>query len=369
VTRFEEARTYLRSCGIDHPGGDVQLIAAFCAGLPLRTALGSAPPPFTTAQEAKFRRLVARRGERREPVAYLVGNAEFMGLEFQVTPSVLIPRPSTETLVGKAGGPKTFLEIGTGSGAISVMLALAGGRGTATDVSPRALDVARENGRLHGVADRIAFVEADLFVDGSWDLVISNPPYVATGEMDALPPEVLHEPRIALEAGVDGLDVIRRIVAGARSRAPRLLVEFGATRTVRALRERLGELAGNDPDGELNRDSADPAGERMDPSGTGTWRTYHLPGAWISTWELVVEHFRRTEEANVRPSEVLELLAADFVAGRPVDLPADPPEAPPAAAAVNSGVDTRWDRQRPGPPIDWRKMMEEVAHCWNFRSR
>jgi release factor glutamine methyltransferase len=229
VNQAEEARKYLQSCGIAHPDDDVKLLAAFAAGLPLRTALGAPHPDFSPAQEAKFRRVVGRRGEKREPVAYIVGTEEFMGLEFHVTPSVLIPRPSTETLVHMAGGPKTFLEIGTGSGAIAVVLALSGARGTATDLSPRALEIARENASLHGVTDRITFVEADLFVDGAWDLVITNPPYVSTPEMSALPPEVLHEPRIALEAGPDGLDVIRRIVAGARARAPRLLLEFGAT--------------------------------------------------------------------------------------------------------------------------------------------
>jgi release factor glutamine methyltransferase len=229
VNLAEEARKYLLSCGIAHPDHDVKLLAAFSAGLPLRTALGAPPPAFTPAQEAKFRRLIARRGEKREPAAYIVGSEEFMGLEFRVTPSVLIPRPSTESLVERAGEPKTFLEIGTGSGAIAVVLALSGARGTATDLSPRALEIARENARLHGVEDRITFVEADLFVDGTFDLVVSNPPYVSTSEMSALPPEVLHEPRLALEAGPDGLAVLRRIVAGARARAPRLVLEFGAT--------------------------------------------------------------------------------------------------------------------------------------------
>jgi release factor glutamine methyltransferase len=229
VNQIVEARKYLESLGIENPEPDVQLIAAYCAGLPLKNALGAPPPEFTPGQEARFRRLIARRGENREPVAYLVGNQEFMGLEFKVSPSVLIPRPSTETLVEKAGQPGSFLEIGTGSGAIAIVLGLSGARGTATDVSPRALEIARGNARAHGVEDRITFVEADLFVDGSFDLVISNPPYVATPELPGLPPEVKHEPRLALDGGTDGLDVIRRILAGARARAPRLLLEFGAT--------------------------------------------------------------------------------------------------------------------------------------------
>ena len=231
MNQYEEARKYLRSCGIEHPEPDVDLMLAFCAGRPLKNAIGAPPPALNQPQELKFRRIVARRGEKREPVAYLVGNQEFMGLEFKITPSVLIPRPSTESLVERAAlhQPRSFLEIGTGSGAVSVVLALGGAKGTATDVSARALEVAHHNAKLHGVEDKITFVEADLFVDGKFDMVISNPPYVTTAEMETLQPEVKHEPRLALEAGPDGLDVIRRIVAGARDRAPRLLLEFGST--------------------------------------------------------------------------------------------------------------------------------------------
>jgi len=229
VNQFDEARKYLVSQGIQNPDDDVKIIAAYCAGLPLKNCLGAPPPDFTPGQEAKFRRFIARRGENREPVQYLVGSEDFMGLELKVTRATLIPRPSTEALVEIAGKPKTFLDIGTGSGAIAVALAVRGATGTATDLSPLALDVARENARRHHVENRITFVEADLFVEGKFDLVISNPPYISTAEMATLPPEVRHEPRQALEAGPDGLAVLRRIVAGARSRAPRLLVEFGST--------------------------------------------------------------------------------------------------------------------------------------------
>jgi release factor glutamine methyltransferase len=222
---LRSACDFLRACGIDRPEHDVKLLAAFAAGRPLRTALGDLPPDFDAKAEARFRRLVARRGEGREPAAYLVGTEEFMGLEIQVTPSVLIPRPSTESLVERAGRVGAFLEIGTGSGAVAVALAVRGASGTATDLSPRALEIARGNAQRHGVAGRITFVEADLFVDGRFDLVVSNPPYVTTAELETLPPEVKHEPRLALDGGTDGLDAIRRIVAGARARAPRLLLE------------------------------------------------------------------------------------------------------------------------------------------------
>jgi release factor glutamine methyltransferase len=239
IAPLRSASDYLRSCGIERPEQDVKLLAAFAAGLPLRTALGAPPPELDAQAEARFRRCVARRGEGREPAAYIVGTEEFMGLELRVTPSVLIPRPSTETLVERAaallglprpnpappGDEGGFLEIGTGSGAVAIALALRGGSGVATDVSPRALEIARENAARHGVPDRIRFVEADLFAGGTFDLVVSNPPYVAADELEALPPEVKHEPRLALDGGPEGLDVIRRIVAGARARAPRLLLE------------------------------------------------------------------------------------------------------------------------------------------------
>ena len=222
---LRSAGEYLRASGIERPEQDVKLLAAFAAGLPLRTALGAPPPAFDEKAEARFRRLIGRRGEGREPAAYLVGTEEFMGLELQVSPSVLIPRPSTESLVEQAGHVGRFLEIGTGSGAVAIALAVRGASGTATDLSPRAIEIARTNAERHGVAGRITFVETDLFADGDYDLVISNPPYVAAGEFDALPPEVRHEPRLALDGGADGLDVIRRIVAGSRARAPRLLLE------------------------------------------------------------------------------------------------------------------------------------------------
>jgi release factor glutamine methyltransferase len=241
VNPLEEARKFLRSCGIGHPDDDVKLMAAFAAGLPLRDALGARPPAFTPEQERKFRRLVARRGEDRQPVPYLVGSEEFCGLEFRVHGAVLIPRPSTETLAERAKRlpPGRFLDVGTGSGAIAVVLAKAGWAGLATDISGRALTLARENARFHGVADRITFMEADLFPPGPperVDLLVSNPPYVATGELESLPPEVRHEPREALDGGPDGLEVVRRLLDRAGEWASRVLIEFGASQGA-ALRE------------------------------------------------------------------------------------------------------------------------------------
>lgn len=224
-TLLGDARQFLRDCGIQNPRVDVLLLAAFAAEQPLDRALSTEPPVLDSAQEHRFHELVDRRGKDREPVQYIVGTEGFMGYEFQVTPAVLIPRPSTESLVERVGSPGRFLDVGTGCGAIAISLAKAGGSGAATEISEAALAVARENARRLGAADRIWFVKADLFIEGSFDVVVSNPPYVRTSEFAELPPEVLHEPRSALDGGYDGLEVIRRVVAGARAHAPRLLLE------------------------------------------------------------------------------------------------------------------------------------------------
>ncbi|MCK9604140.1 MAG: peptide chain release factor N(5)-glutamine methyltransferase [Candidatus Omnitrophica bacterium] len=158
-----------------------------------------------------------------EPLQYILGKTEFMGLEFRVNPSVLIPRPETEILVEKAAEMATSLkimDIGTGSGCIAISLAklLKDADIIATDISDNALEVAKENARRHGV--KINFILADLFnavdcVMHPVDLIISNPPYVASGEIATLQPEISYEPRIALDGGADGLDFYRRIINGA----------------------------------------------------------------------------------------------------------------------------------------------------------
>jgi len=166
-----------------------------------------------------YRELVRRRGSG-EPVAYLTGTREFYGLSFAVRPGVLVPRPETELIVDRARelAPETLLDLGTGSGCIAIACAvrMPGLRAVATDCSPDALDLARANAGTHGVLDRIRFLSGDLY--GALDpgerfaVVASNPPYVAEGQAAAV---ARHEPHAALFAGPDGLDVIRRVVAGA----------------------------------------------------------------------------------------------------------------------------------------------------------
>jgi release factor glutamine methyltransferase len=180
--------------------------------------------PLQGGELARFKQLVLRR-LRREPVAYILGRREFWSLPLRITPDVLIPRPETETLVGEAlrvlcpadQGDLHLLEIGTGSGAISIALAkeLPAARITATDLSPKALSVAEENATKNRVRDQIRFLQGDLFQPvakgATFDLVLSNPPYITRGQLSSLMPEVReYEPRIALDGGKDGLDFFRR---------------------------------------------------------------------------------------------------------------------------------------------------------------
>jgi len=191
--------------------------------------------PEATLSEEQARRYdewIARR-ERREPVQYILGEQEFYGLALKVTPDVLIPRPETEHLVEAAlarlekNRPARICDVGTGSGAIAVALAhhhpLA--QVTAVDRSATALLVARDNAERHGVADRVRFVQSDLLAAvrcEPFDLVVSNPPYVATSEL--LEPQVrLYEPQAALYAGPTGLEVYRRLIP----QAQQVLVDGG----------------------------------------------------------------------------------------------------------------------------------------------
>lgn len=177
------------------------------------------------AFRAAFDARVARR-VRREPMAYIRGTQEFYGREFLVGPGVLIPRPETELLVDEAKaaamGRRTprIADIGTGSGCLAVTLALElpSAQVTATDISADALTIARGNAEAHGVASRIAFVEASYLtgIAGPFDLIVSNPPYVRAIDEPSLSPEVRdHEPREALYGGEDGLRDIRAIAQAA----------------------------------------------------------------------------------------------------------------------------------------------------------
>lgn len=184
---------------------------------------------LAASQRAAFDALCDRRTAR-EPLQYILGETEFMGLTFHVEPGVLIPRADTEILVEKAlawmkPGARV-LDIGTGSGAIAVSLAKLGRQAqvTAVDVSDRALEIARQNAKRNGAA--VEFVKSDCFsaLKGrKYDMIVSNPPYISEDEMRGLMPEVTREPELALFGGADGLDFYRRI----SREAPEYLNEGG----------------------------------------------------------------------------------------------------------------------------------------------
>jgi release factor glutamine methyltransferase len=220
---------YLKEHGSESPRLDAEVLLAHARGCPRIQLYTEYDTVLPDAVRARMRELVKRRAEA-EPVAYLVGHREFFSLEFEVTPDVLIPRPDTETLVvealdaAKPRAAPRVLDLGTGSGCIAVAIAVnhPGALVTAIDRSGAALAVAGRNARRHGVAERVRFLEGDLFAplpgDAQFDIIASNPPYVAADEMAGLQADVgRHEPHEALEGGVDGLDVIRRIVQGAGS--------------------------------------------------------------------------------------------------------------------------------------------------------
>ena len=195
----------------------------------LAAAGETAPPDFPDDYEE----LVARRAAR-EPLAYITGHREFFGLDLEVTPAVLIPRPETELIVEAvlASVPDTqlftMIDACTGCGNVAVAVAKArrNARIVATDVSETALEVARRNAARHGVEGRVTFVQADLFGDlsGPVDVITANPPYVAERNAPGLQPEVgRHEPHVALFGGDDGLQMVERVVR----EAPPLLREGG----------------------------------------------------------------------------------------------------------------------------------------------
>jgi release factor glutamine methyltransferase len=233
---------WLAARGSESPRLDAEVLLAHvrgCQRIELYTAFGT---PVDEPQRGRFRELVKRRGDG-EPVAYLVGSREFFSLPFRVNADVLVPRPETEGLVVRVldlcrglAAPR-IADVGTGSGAIAVTLArhLPQASLVATDISPGALEVARDNAARHGVADRVSFVHCDLLDDpqgvGPWDVIVSNPPYVREDEFAALPRDVRqHEPRTALVSGPTGVEVIARLAAVAAERLAAggwLVVEVG----------------------------------------------------------------------------------------------------------------------------------------------
>jgi release factor glutamine methyltransferase len=261
---LRQAAQRLISRGIESGALDAEILLGHVLGAGREQIVVGANAPLDDADAWAYEHLLSRR-LRREPTAYITGKREFWSLDFRVSPVVLIPRPETELLVEIAltlarescpARPLRIIDLGTGSGAIAVALAseLTSAEIVATDVSAEALAVAESNAVSNGVAERIRFVQGDLFdplePEKPVDLVVSNPPYVRRSDIDTLEPEVSRwEPRGALDGGLDGLDYYRRIAAQAfRYLAPHgaLAVEIGAGmgQAVAALFQDAAQCAG-----------------------------------------------------------------------------------------------------------------------------
>jgi release factor glutamine methyltransferase len=243
---LDSAVVALTAAGVDTPRLDAEVLLAHALGIERLALVVDPEAPVEGSAVRTFQTAVRRRSVGREPVAYITGVKGFRHLDLHVDPRVLIPRPETETLVEAAldlAPGAHVVDVGTGSGAVA--LALKDERPdlavTATDVSEDALDVARANATRLGLD--VGFVRADLLDGvGDVDAVVSNPPYVEEGAQ--LPPEIArHEPVAALYAGLDGLAVVRRLVAQAGARgADFLALEVGAGQAIAV--EELARAAG-----------------------------------------------------------------------------------------------------------------------------
>jgi release factor glutamine methyltransferase len=219
------AAAALQRAGIEQAGNDARRLLAAILGLSGAQMLGQPEQALTAEQAARFAGTLTRRAAR-EPVSRILGEREFYGRTFALSPATLDPRPDSETLIeaaleilrsaGPGGHRWRILDVGTGSGCLltTLLCELPGATGVGTDLSQAALDIAAENARRLGVAQRATWRVADALegIDGPFDLLISNPPYVRSGDIAALDPEVLQfDPRAALDGGRDGLDIYRRM--------------------------------------------------------------------------------------------------------------------------------------------------------------
>src|SRR5262245_5085664 len=254
---LEWTTKYFQEKSTDFPRLDAEVLLAHALGCPRIMLYTRYEEPAADELRNKFKGLVRQRVEGC-PVAYLVGRKEFFSLEFAVNPAVLIPRPDTEILVmeavqrAKAAAAPAVLDVGTGSGAIAVAVAknVPAAQVTATDISREALEVARQNAAKHGVAERIRLLHGDLLAPvpqaDTFDLILSNPPYIPTDALPLLPPGVRdYEPKLALDGGSGGYQAIDRLLDQARARLTpggSVLVEIGAAQeaAVRQLFQKYG---------------------------------------------------------------------------------------------------------------------------------
>jgi len=227
---IQRSADFLAKKGVEAPRLQVELLLAHLLKMPRMKLYLNFERPLSETELETVRELVRRRGLR-EPLQYITGSASFCGLELAVNSNVLAPRPETELLAERAwrflaqlpaGTPSRALDLCTGSGCLAIALAVnaPAARVDATDISASALEVARANAVRHQLAERVQFHQGNGFAavpaDARFDLIVSNPPYIPTADIETLEPEVRDfEPRLALDGGVEGMDFYRRIAAEA----------------------------------------------------------------------------------------------------------------------------------------------------------
>jgi len=239
---LSEGEKILLAAGLENCRGDAETLLGHETGMDKKDLFLNRDSEVDDKCKKSYFELIRRRASR-EPLQYITGEQYFMGHRFSVDPSVLIPRPETEILAEKVieylrarNDAKTVLDLCTGSGALAISIAIACPdlKVTASDVSPEALAVAKRNANELGVSSRVSFIESDLFAacTEKYDLIVTNPPYIRTGDLAGLAREIsAHEPLSALDGGDDGLDFYRRIAEDARAHMSEeacLMAEIGA---------------------------------------------------------------------------------------------------------------------------------------------
>ena len=238
---IKKGAEFLENKGIESPRLQSELLLAHVLNLPRLRLYLQFERPLKNEESDPFRDLLVKRGGH-VPLQHLTGSTSFCGFHIEVSAAVLIPRPETEmlaeqgwTFLNSLGRDTTFLDIGTGSGCIPIAIVAnaKNAKGIAVDISEDALAISRANAEKNKSQERIEFRQSDLCanVSGEFDLIVSNPPYIASAEIETLQPEVRdHDPRLALDGGADGLDFYRKLARESSTHLKpggRLMLEFG----------------------------------------------------------------------------------------------------------------------------------------------